>query len=203
MSQKFYSSFYSKAKRPEDLPWHREEMPEWLSPAVAKRTKPGRFLDLGCGTGVYSAQLARKGWDVTAVDFTHEALEMARDRARSAGVKVNFVQADVLTWEGAGAFDIVMDSGCLHSLKPADRSRYKDQILKWLIPGADYILIHFGRRHFLDWRPMGPRRRKRQEIWAELAPQFSERDYKEHLEKAPLPIGPTFQICEYWFQKQR
>ena len=203
MSQSFYSSAYRKAERPEDLPWHREEMPEWLSQIVSRRTKPGRFLDLGCGTGVFSVQMAQKGWDVTAVDFTQEALRMAEDRARSAGVKVNFVQIDVLTWEDTGAFDIILDSGCFHSLKPADRPRYKDQLLKWLAPGADHVLIHFGRRHFLDWRPMGPRRRKRQEILAELSPQLIERDYKEHMEKAPIPIGPTIQICEYWFQKTK
>ena len=203
MSQSFYSSAYRKAKRPEDLPWHREEMPEWLSQAVAKRTKPGKFLDLGCGTGVFSAQMAQKGWDVTSVDFTLEALRMAEDRARTVGVKVNFVQADVLTWEGTGAFDIVLDSGCYHSLKPAERPRYRTQLLKWLTPNADYVLIHFGRRHFLDWRPMGPRRRRRQEILTELSPQLIERDYKEHMEKAPIPIGPTIQVCEYWFQKTK
>ena len=200
MSQSFYSSFYRKAKRPEDLPWHREDMPEWLARAAAK-PKPGRFLDLGCGTGVFSAQLAQKGWDVTAVDFTPEALRMAEARAREAGVKVRFVQADVLTWGGSGAFDLVLDSGCLHSLKPADRPRYKSQLLKWLAPKADYVLIHFGRRHFLDWRPMGPRRRKRREILAELAPELAGRDYKEHIDKAPLPIGPAIQICEYWFRR--
>ena len=203
MSQSFYISAYRKAKRPEDLPWHREEMPEWLLQAVAKRTKTGRFLDLGSGTGVFSVQLAQKGYDVTSVDFTPEALHMAEDRARSAGVKVNFVHADVLTWEGAGVFDIVLDSGCFHSLKPAERPRYKTQLLKWLTPNADYVLIHFGRRHFLDWWPMGPRRRNRQEIGSELAPQLSERNYKEHLEEAPLPVGPTILICEYWFQKER
>ena len=201
MSPNSYSSFYRKAKRPEDLPWHREELPEWLSRAVTERSRPGRFLDLGCGTGVFSAQLAQKGYDVTAVDFTPEALQMAEARARAAGVKVNFLNADVLTWEGAGAFDLVLDSGCLHSLDPLDRPRYKGQLLKWLAPGADYLLVHFGRRHFLDWRPMGPRRRKRQEILAELGPELTERDYKERIEKASLPIGPTIQLNEYWFRR--
>src|SRR2546422_8385234 len=200
MSRDFYSEIYQKAKRPEDLPWHREETPEWLAQAASERSKPGRFLDIGCGTGVFSVQMALKGYDVTAIDFTNKALEMAEDRARQAGAQIRFQRADVLNWEGAGKFDIVFDSGCFHSLDPSDRPRYKAQVLKWIHPGSDYILIHFGRRHFLDWRPMGPRRRKREQILAELAPQLTEIKYKDHLEKAPLPIGPTIQICEYRFR---
>ena len=203
MPDNFYTSAYRKAERPEDLPWHREETPEWLARSAAKRAKPGRFLDMGCWTGVFSVQMAQKGWEVTAVDFTQEALNMSEDRARAASVKVNFVLADVLTWEGNGTFDIVFDSGCMHSLNPPDRPKYKSQLLKWLAPGADYVLIHFGRRHILDWRPMGPRRRNRRETLAELSPELTEINYKEHLEKAPLPIGPTFLICEYWLQKKK
>ena len=196
-----YASFYRKAKGPKDLPWHREEMHEWLAQAVAERSKPGRFLDIGCGTGVFSVQMAQKGYDVTAIDFTSEALNMAEERARKAGVKVRFIQADVTTWESTGDFDLVLDSGCLHSLNPADRPQYKTQLLKWLAPGSDYVLVHFGRRHFLDWRPMGPRRRNRREILSELTPELTERNYKERLEKAALPIGPTFQLTEYRFRR--
>jgi len=201
MSQGFYKEIYQKAKRPEDLPWHREELPEWLGSAVSERTKPGRFLDIGCGTGVFSVQLAKMGYEVTAIDFTPVALQMAETRASQAGVEISFFHADVLTWEGAGTFDIVLDSGCFHSLKTSDRARYKTQLFKWLNPGADYVLIHFGRRNFLDWRPMGPRRYTRRHIVSELAPELTEITYKDHIEKTSFPIGPTIQICEYRFHR--
>jgi len=55
---------------------------------------PGSALDVGCGTGDASIYLAQRGWQVTGVDFTPKALDKARDKARAAGVTVNFVRAD-------------------------------------------------------------------------------------------------------------
>jgi ubiquinone/menaquinone biosynthesis C-methylase UbiE len=48
----------------------------------------GSLLDLGCGTGAYSAGLAELGWDVTGVDVSEDMLRRARKRG------VNVVRAD-------------------------------------------------------------------------------------------------------------
>src|SRR5207248_7788242 len=50
----------------------------------------GRVLEIGCGIGVDSIQVARCGFDVTAVDLTQEAIETARAFAQRRGVKVDF-----------------------------------------------------------------------------------------------------------------
>ncbi len=94
-----YEDFYRKAKQtPEKLPWHREERPELLERAVGEKRSRGNALDIGCGTGVFASWLAEQGFEVTAVDFIPEALDMARTRAAKQGVKVDFVHADVLEW---------------------------------------------------------------------------------------------------------
>jgi ubiquinone/menaquinone biosynthesis C-methylase UbiE len=48
----------------------------------------GSLLDVGCGTGSYSAALAERGWDVTGLDVSEDMLR----RARAKGVRT--VQAD-------------------------------------------------------------------------------------------------------------
>jgi SAM-dependent methyltransferase len=49
----------------------------------------GRLLDVGCGTGVYAAGLADRGWEVTGVDVSEDMLRRARDRG------IDVMRADV------------------------------------------------------------------------------------------------------------
>ena len=70
---------------------------------------PGRALDLGCGNGRHAMWLAERGWRVTAVDFSTEALRQARERAAAIGVEVDWVEADLAAYEpDRQAFDLVL-----------------------------------------------------------------------------------------------
>ncbi|MGH9320891.1 MAG: class I SAM-dependent methyltransferase [Vicinamibacteria bacterium] len=105
-----------------------------------------------------------RGYRTTGVDLMPRALEMAKERARNEGADVEWVNADLLEWNTQQRFDLILDSGWLHSLIGGDRRRYKEKLLSWLAPRGDYILGHFGKRGFLDWRPVGPARRTRQQV---------------------------------------
>lgn len=193
--------FYGKAKSPEDLPWHSEKPARLLLEAIKQRTVPGRALDLGCGAGTFSIFLAKQGYQVTGLDFIPKALEMAEGRARAEGVLVKWVLADLLEWKSADRFDLVLDSGCLHTVSSKNMRRYKEQLLSWTEPNADFILAHWGKRHRFDWRPIGPRRRTREQLVRFFSPELQEKDYEQEVIKGvPLPIGPTVlgQCC--WFE---
>lgn len=70
---------------------------------------PGRALDLGCGNGRHALWLAERGWDVTAVDFSTEALRQARERAAELDLDVDWVEADLAEYEPKPqAFDLVL-----------------------------------------------------------------------------------------------
>lgn len=53
-----------------------------------------RIVDLCCGPGRHAIELALRGYDVVGVDRTARYLEVAADRAQSAGVCVDLVHAD-------------------------------------------------------------------------------------------------------------
>ena len=85
----------------------------------------GSALDLGCGTGSWSARLAQHGWEVTGIDIVPKALRIARERARRAGAEIRFVEGSVtaLTTAGiASGFRLILDFGVVHGL-PAEHVR--------------------------------------------------------------------------------
>ena len=64
---------------------------------IARRGPPGRFLDVGTGSGAVAVALAVRGWSGTATDLSPRALAIARANAARHGVadRIRFVQADV------------------------------------------------------------------------------------------------------------
>lgn len=76
---------------------------------VAPQLRPGRALDLGCGSGRSAVYLASLGWEVVAVDHLPDAIEMARDLERRylAEPVVSWIAGDVDDYSDAHGFDLV------------------------------------------------------------------------------------------------
>ncbi|MGV9855884.1 class I SAM-dependent methyltransferase [Streptomyces sp. NPDC003442] len=69
---------------------------------------PGQALDVGCGEGGDAVWLARRGWQVTAVDISRVALERAAAAAADIGDRVAWMRSDLTgTPLPAAAFDLV------------------------------------------------------------------------------------------------
>lgn len=69
---------------------------------------PGQALDVGCGEGADAHWLARRGWQVTAVDIAQTALARAAEAAGDVAGRVAWARADLtVTPPPAGAFDLV------------------------------------------------------------------------------------------------
>ncbi len=75
-----------------------------LFPIPAK----ARILDMGCGTGRHSIELARRGYKVTGVDLTPAMLEVARAKAATAGVDVTWIQGDATRFKSEETFDAAL-----------------------------------------------------------------------------------------------
>jgi SAM-dependent methyltransferase len=104
----------------------------------------GRALDLGCGTGTNVITLAQNGWQATGVDFAWKAIRIAHQKARRVGVQVDLSVDDVTRLKNlAGPFDLILDMGCFHSLKPEQNGRYIQNIIRLLAPSGSYLLYVF------------------------------------------------------------
>ncbi|MBZ0118437.1 MAG: class I SAM-dependent methyltransferase [Sandaracinaceae bacterium] len=155
-----YRLQYLRARRTGVLPWEGEREPWPLAMEVARSWhRKLTVLEVGCGSGLDAVALAREGHEVTGLDYVEDALRMTRERARAAAVEVRTVRSDVGSYRPGVQFDLVHDSGCLHTFGPRERNQYRDRLFEWLAPGGDFVLTHFLTRHALDRWPVGPRRR--------------------------------------------
>ena len=67
---------------------------------------PGsRILDMGCGTGRHTVELARRGYRVTGVDISSGMLAEAEKAAREANVEVELIRADAIQFTSDKLFD--------------------------------------------------------------------------------------------------
>ncbi|GAA4378520.1 class I SAM-dependent methyltransferase [Agromyces bauzanensis] len=118
---------------------------------VADALTPGRALDLACGDGRNAAWLSRRGWSVTAVDFSAEALELARSHAPEG---VEWVHADVAAWRPDGEYDLITIT-YLQLPAPTMRSVLA-RASAWLAPGGTLLVISHDVENLAAGAP-GPR----------------------------------------------
>lgn len=110
------------------------------------RLGDGRAIDLGCGVGTEAVLLARRGFDVTGVDFSATAITLARRQAAAADVDVEFIGDDLTRLRHVqGTFDLLVDIGTLNDIRGRDRDRYLENVIPLTHVGSRFVLFGFGK----------------------------------------------------------
>ena len=124
----------------------------WIRPALARLGDVAGLpvLDYGCGHGMASVVLARRGGRVTAFDLSPGYLAEARRRAEANKTAVEFVQADAERLPFAdGLFARVWGNAVLHHL---DLPRAARELRRVLRPGGVAIFCEpWGENPLLAW----------------------------------------------------
>jgi SAM-dependent methyltransferase len=104
-----------------------------------------RVLDLACGHGRHSVELARRGCRVIGVDLSEPSLELAAARAAEAGVEVRFERADMRRIRFEDEFDAVINmfTAFGYFAEEADDRLVLERIAAALVPGGAF-LMEFG-----------------------------------------------------------
>jgi SAM-dependent methyltransferase len=130
-------------------PWDTGQVPNELTALIEQPDglPAGRALDVGCGTGTQAVYLARRGWEVTALDAVPRPLARARARAQEAGVDVDWILADVARLHRLGltpGFTLFHDRGCFHGLDESQRGAYAAAVDELAAPGATLLMMAFA-----------------------------------------------------------
>jgi SAM-dependent methyltransferase len=110
-----------------------------------------RVLDLGCGAGRITIELARRGHRVLGIDPDERALALARAAAKGERLNVHFMKADPREISYRGDFDAVVFLDGAFGRLPSDRDdlRALDNARKALKPGAKLLIDALNREWLL------------------------------------------------------
>lgn len=124
---------------------------------------PSAVLDMCCGPGRHSLELAQRGFQVTGVDRTATYLETARAKAADRGLEVNFVLEDMRTFQRHEEYDFAINlfTSFGYFENQADNQLVLKNIFLSLRPGGRLLMEMMGRevlaRIFLErtWDEVG------------------------------------------------
>jgi 2-polyprenyl-3-methyl-5-hydroxy-6-metoxy-1,4-benzoquinol methylase len=107
---------------------------------LAGNLRGKRVLEVGCGEGVASVQLAYCGAAVDAVDISPVSIDVGRRRAEANGQDIDFRVADVTREDvaDAGTYDVVWCDLILHHLTDS-LGRVMGGVRRWLKPGGVFV----------------------------------------------------------------
>lgn len=73
-----------------------------------KHNKSIKILDVGCGTGRHSIELAKRGYTVTGIDLSDDQLNRAREKAKQENVDITFLKRDARDFKFENEFDLII-----------------------------------------------------------------------------------------------
>lgn len=165
------------------------------------RTAPfGTALDIGTGSGIWGIELAKRGWQVTGIDFVEKALIRARDRVRQANVEMRLVQGDVTALAAAevgSGFRLILDTGTFHDFTADQRIAMGRGVNAIAAPDATLLLLVWPKRR----RPL-IRGVTRDEIDAAF-PGWTVTHVEPSHFTLPKPLELLLRPDEHWYRLRR
>ncbi|MDQ6990154.1 MAG: methyltransferase domain-containing protein [Mariprofundaceae bacterium] len=116
-----------------NMGWDRGEvspaLTHWLASGLHKNQ---RILIPSCGRGHEVLELARLGFDVTALDIAPTAIKALNRALTENDLHANVMCGDLFHYEPEQAFDAIYEQTCLCAIAPDQRQAYANKLYHWL-----------------------------------------------------------------------
>ena len=188
-----------QTKQPDAVSWFQEHATRSLELIRSVGTSlDANIIDVGGGASTLVDDLLSSGFkNVTVLDLSASALEVARTRLASAADSVAWIAGDICSVSLPDqAYDIWHDRAVFHFLtNPADRAAYVEQLMKSVKPGGHVIVATFA--------PDGPdqcsglpvARYAPGELHQEFGPSFELLEHMSEEHKTPWGSVQHFVYC--------
>ncbi len=154
----------------EPLPWDTGEPdPQLVGMIESGAIRPGRTLEIGCGTGTNAIFLAQRGFNVLGIDISEIAVDKARAKAHGL---CRFEVVDILaTAPPGGPFEFVFDRGCFHAFDDEhERVRFVERVAAGLVEHGVWLSL-IGSTEGAA-REEGPPRRSARDVMNAIEPSL-------------------------------
>ena len=129
--------------------------------SIASLQDKGRVLDIGCGRGELSYYFAKRGFAVTAVDYSADAIALAQkcfEGEEQLKSRVEFRQSDVCSVQLQGQYDLATASDVIEHLSPEELELLYKGVSEHLKPAGLFVVHTFPNLWYYKYGY--PRRRK-------------------------------------------
>jgi 2-polyprenyl-3-methyl-5-hydroxy-6-metoxy-1,4-benzoquinol methylase len=162
-------------------------------------TRDSAIIDIGGGASRLVDALLNDGYrDVTVLDLSATALELAKRRIGPASAQVEWIVADVTTWTPAQQYEVWHDRAAFHFLTdPDDRRAYLKCLRSATAPGAQIIIGTFALDGPEKCSGLPVRRYDSNSLADELGSSFELAETRSENHKTPWNSNQSFQFCRF------
>lgn len=96
-------------------------------------------LELACGTGIWTQELAKLGKQVTAIDASQEMIEINQRKINAYNVE--YRQLDLFAWQPDKQYELVFFSFWLSHIPPAKVDEFLSKVYNSVLPGGKVMII--------------------------------------------------------------
>ena len=145
MKKDLQQLYFEKRYRSRDYYWGTE--PNKITKKIAEYVKLGTLLDIGAGDGNDAMFMAQKGFRVTCVDYSKEAMKKLRFKAKKPRLTVNCLTEDIRKFKYASKFDVIMSFATLHFMGQKDIIKVIKKMKSNTKPGGINAISAFTERN--------------------------------------------------------
>ncbi len=134
----------------ENIPWARQAVNPLLQSYLDEEDiHKGKALVIGCGLGDDAMALADAGYEVTAIDVSQTALDLAQVRFPNANI--DFKKQDIFEYDET--FDFVFEAFTIQSLPVVFREKMVKAVVSTVAKGGRLLLVAHKREEMFDGPP--------------------------------------------------